>query len=363
MDTPPSTASISTVYRRIQLRDIATRAGVSISTVSRVLNNKTERISSEAIQRVMAAASELTQQNSPQPQAALDHIAIFSSSKFIGSKSDVFNTGMIRGVQDECQRLGVHVTFMITRPGDEGSDFIREKAQQSNIQGILFLGEDDRTLIENTMRHDLPIVLINSIHPGLPVDTITPANREGSMLAMQYLLDKGHRRILYATCSGRETLRTRHNTYRDMLAYAGIPYDPALVIEVPISHVDTTHAVMHEFLSQSPPHFTAAFCVNDYAALAFIRALRENGYRVPDDVSVVGFDDMSMVAFTDPPVTTVRIECEEIGARAVRELLARAVHPDRMPIRVEVACKLIERQSVRALPSATTHYEYTHSGE
>jgi DNA-binding LacI/PurR family transcriptional regulator len=99
-----------------------------------------------------------------------------------------------------------------------------------------------------------------------------------------------------------------------------------------------------------PHDFTAVFCRNDLTALALLRVLREAGLRVPEDVSVVGFDDLQIATLTDPPLTTIRVERERLGAMAVQRLAERIQQPALPAIRVELATCLISRQSVAAAP-------------
>ncbi len=110
---------------------------------------------------------------------------------------------------------------------------------------------------------------------------------------------------------------------------------------------------MRARLARGAPDFTALFCMNDICAIGVLRAVREAGLRVPDDLSMIGFDDIPMVAYTDPPLTTIRVARQELGLLGLQRLLDRAATPDLTPIRVEVACQLIERQSVAAVRRET----------
>jgi LacI family transcriptional regulator len=107
---------------------------------------------------------------------------------------------------------------------------------------------------------------------------------------------------------------------------------------------------MKTFLASSHPEFSAIFTANDSIAIGIIRAVQEAGLRVPEDISIIGFDDIDFAAFMHPPLTTIRVERKEIGKLAVRRLVERLAEPDLIPIRVEVKCSLIERQSVAMRP-------------
>jgi DNA-binding LacI/PurR family transcriptional regulator len=103
---------------------------------------------------------------------------------------------------------------------------------------------------------------------------------------------------------------------------------------------------MTQRLAQNGVDYTAVFCANDLSAMGFIRTAQEYGLNIPNDVSVIGFDDISAVAFLSPPLTTIRIESRQLAMLAVRRLIDRVADPNLMPIRVFIGCELIERQSV-----------------
>src|SRR5690606_10733739 len=127
----------------------------------------------------------------------------------------------------------------------------------------------------------------------------------------------GHQRILHITESKRRTIQHRTEAYHDTLIEAGIPFDPALIIECEINAEDT-YRVTKKLLAHKAPEFSAVFCANDISAMGFMRAAQEAGLRIPHDISVVGFDDIASVAFLTPPLTTIRIEIGELASMAVQ---------------------------------------------
>ena len=165
---------------------------------------------------------------------------------------------------------------------------------------------------------------------------------------MRYLIDNGHKRILHITQSKRRTIQRRAEAYQTALAEASISYDPQLVFEVEINAEETYKAMIHR-LAHEDIDFTAVFCANDLAAMGFMRAAQEVGLRIPQDVSVIGFDDIAPAAFLSPPLTTIRIETQELATLALHRLIDRAAQPNLTPIRVSLACHLIERRSVAHL--------------
>jgi LacI family transcriptional regulator len=142
--------------------------------------------------------------------------------------------------------------------------------------------------------------MINIDNPDLIEDAFLPDNYQGAQLAMRYLIENRHERILHITQSKRRTIQRRTEAYKVALAQAGIQYDPKLIVECEINP-EETYRVMTERLAQDEVEFTAVFCANDLSAMGFMRAAYDAGLRIPQDVSVVGFDDIASAAFLSPP--------------------------------------------------------------
>jgi DNA-binding LacI/PurR family transcriptional regulator len=332
---------------RIYQRDVAEHAGVSVSTVSRVLSNA-GGISESVQRRVLAAAAELGYESSETKRTnALQNVSLLTSLHLTPSL-DPFHADVLNGVEVACSEEGVHLSYATFNNGSSNADMVLHRLRQNPVDGLLLLSLDDPTLIEQIRALNLPMVMINIDNREVSEDTFLPDNYQGALLAMHYLIDCGHRRIMHITWPMRSTLRRRTEVYRAALEEAGIPYDPHLVVETEIN-AEETYRVMTDRLAQEELDYTAVFCANDLSAMGFMRAAQEIGLRIPKDVSVIGFDDIAAAAFLSPPLTTIRIESGELGALALRRLINRAAAPNMTPIRVSLACRLIERQSVASL--------------
>jgi DNA-binding LacI/PurR family transcriptional regulator len=331
--------------RRVYQRDIAEHAGVSVSTVSRVLRN-VAGISESVQQRVLAVAEELGYEGEKQA-AQLQNVGLLTSLP-IASALDPFHADVLNSVEQACGEEGIHLSYATLNNGASGDEKWLTRLRQNPIDGLLLLSLDDPAVIEQLRVLGLPIVMINVDLPELPEDSFLPDNYQGALLAMRYLIDRGHKRILHITQSKRRTIQWRAEAYRFALAEAGIPYDPQLLFDVEIN-AEETYAAMTHRLAQKDIDFTAVFCANDLSAMGFMRAAQEIGLRIPDDVSVIGFDDIAPSAFLSPPLTTIRIETQELATLAVRRLIDRAADPTLTPIRVSLSCHLIERRSVAQL--------------
>jgi len=330
--------------RRIQQREIAERVGVSVSTVSRVLNNM-PGISEAVTQRVLAAAAELGyRQADTQPEASLQNVFLLTSLPQ-APLLDPFHAEVLGAVEHECSRASLHFSYASLRNGSTKIELIAERLRRNSVDGLLLLSIDDVGLIEQIGALGLPTVMINVDLPELAIDTFLPDNSQGALLAMNHLIAQGHQRILHVTWSERSTIRRRREAYESALAGAGLPYDPCLVVEARMN-ADDTYQEMRRRLREESVNFTAAFCANDLGAMGLMRAAQEAGYRVPEDISVIGFDDIESAAYLSPPLTTVRIETVELAKLALKRLHDRVAAPELTPIRVSLACRLIERQSV-----------------
>lgn len=330
--------------RRMRQREIAERAGVSISTVSRVLNN-VSGISSTLQQRVLAAASELGYPISVDRRTSrLQNVALYTYLPAAPSL-DPFHGDVLNGVEAECGRQGVHLTYASISKLQLSPEHLIERLRQNPVDGLILMSVDDPELTRQLMAINQQIVMLNVDQRELPLDTFLPDNHYGALLATRHLIANGHRRIAHITWFERRTIRRRYEAYKLALAEADIPYDPGLIIEARIN-AENAYEALRKRLATQELDFTAVFCANDIAAIGAMRALQEVGLRIPDDVSIVGFDDLATTAFLSPPLTTVRIEREELGALAVRRLIERSNTPNLTPIRVEIAARLVERQSV-----------------
>jgi len=330
--------------QRIYQRDIAKHVGVSISTVSRVLGNA-GGISESVQQKVLAAAAELGYETTDDEKSDQLRNVMLLTSLSLSPALDPFHADVLSGVEWACHEQDIHFSYASFSSSGSNSEKILSRLQQQPIDGILLLSLDDPALLEQIRALNVPIAMINVDTLDTREDTFLPDNYQGARLAMQHLLANGHTRILHITQTRRRTIQRRTEAYQDALRDAGIPFDPNLLVEVEINAEQTYKAVTQR-LVQGGVDFTAVFCANDLSAMGFMRAAQEYGLNIPNDVSVIGFDDISSVAFLSPPLTTIRIESRQLATLAVRRLMDRVNDHDLVPIRVFLSCNLIERQSV-----------------
>jgi LacI family transcriptional regulator len=194
----------------------------------------------------------------------------------------------------------------------------------------------------------MPVVMIDRDVPNVEVDAVLTDHRLGGYLATRHLLELGHTRI--ACIAGPSSITPsaeRIIGYRKALEEAGLPYDEKLVLRGDYhaqSGMDITHTIL-----RMDPRPTAIFALNDLMALGALRAAAEAGCSVPTDLAVVGYDDLELSHFTNPPLTTIAQPKTEIGAQAVDLLVDRMSRKDRPPSRVVLPPELIVRRSTQSI--------------
>ena len=331
--------------RRPTSADVATRAGVSRTTVSFVLNDRPgANISPPTRERVLLAAAELGYH--PHAPARIlaggkSHTLGFvlrQSPEQVAGDASLAET--LRGLATAARAAGFRV--MVEPLDPEGGSY-EGLLRAQHVDGLVVSGPriDDEGLVR-LARDGFPIVLQGSL-PGLDVASVDIDNVSGARRAVEHLIGLGRRRIAFITNAplAYTAARERRDGYRDALAAANIEYDERLVAEAAFD-AGSGHRAMAALLKRGP--IDAAFVASDVVAFGAIAAIREAGLTVPRDVSVVGFDDIALAAFFDPPLTTVRLPAFDLGLAAGTALLDRVAGRS-LPDRTLLPTELIVRSS------------------
>jgi len=338
------------MQRRPTSADVAARAGVSRTTVSFVLNDRADaKIPDATRRRVLDAADELGYiPHAPARQLAggRSHIialVLRQSAEQVAGDAILVET--LRGLASAARTEGFRVMVEpLALNGPESSYASLLRAQHAD--GLVVSGPriDDPALLE-LVRDGFPVVLQGSL-PDVAVASVDVDNVAGARQAVEHLLALGHRRIACITNAPLvyTAARERLDGYRQALEAGGVDWDDALVQEGAFD-ASSGHRAMAALLERTT--FDAVFVASDVVALGAIGALRETGRRVPSDVSVVGFDDIPLAAYFDPPLTTVRLPAFELGQAAGRALIRRIGDPA-IPDRTLLPIELIVRSSTQA---------------
>lgn len=303
----------------LTISQIAKLAGVSKTTVSRVLNNKGE-IKEETRNRVLQVISE----NHYRPNSAARTIKS-RETKTIGLlipyeadyiMSNPFYYDVIRGIATEVDSKNYYLLLMYSRQ-ESYLEIVREK----RIDGLLLLslGNQHLHLLDELVQTGIPMVSLSAVPGNLNIPTVSVNDFSGAKKAVSYLVKQGHRNI--ALLNGPRNLVSNEERFRgycSVLDSNGIPYRDDFVIECDISVKNGRYA-MEEFLNY--PELTAVFVSGDLMAIGAIEAIRHSGKRIPDDISIVAYDNIAMSGYLSPALTTVNQFGEKKGRIAANTLI------------------------------------------
>lgn len=335
----------------VRMQDVAAEGQVSTSTVSRVLGGNDSRIPEATRERVLAVAAAMGYR----PNAIASGLRL-QTTHTIGFISDVIasspNAGaMVQGAQDAAWRAG-KVLMLVNTGGDPDLEHEAiDTLLQRQVDGLIYATMYHQVVEPPPALRTVPCVLLDARSSTDSFSSVVPDEAGGAAAAVRVLADAGHTRIGYLnSAAGVPAAAERYAGYQAELTRLGLAADDHLV-EDDIDEFEGGLAAAGRLLDlEDAP--TALFCFNDRMAAGAIRAAHKRGLRVPDDLSVVGFDNQELVALlTDPPLTTVQLPHYEMGCWAVDQLLAAMNGPETVT-RHRAACTLVERASVAPPPGA-----------
>ncbi|HEX2990952.1 MAG TPA: LacI family DNA-binding transcriptional regulator [Anaerolineales bacterium] len=325
------------------IREVAESAGVSYATVSHVINN-TRLVSPETRERVLAAMDALNYRPN-----ALARSLRQGKTNTIGlvlpDSANPFFAEISRSIEDEAFKKGYSVFLCNTELDTQRELFYVDVLSKKQVDGIIFVAAGDQAdSLDYLIQRRMPLVMIDREVPNVEADAVLTDNQLGGYLATRHLLDLSHRRI--ACIAGPSSITPSSERiigYRKALEEAGISYDEKLILRGDYhaqSGMDITHIILG-----MDPRPTAIFALNDLMALGALRAAAEAGCSVPEDLAVVGYDDLEISRFTNPPLTTIAQPKKEVGTRAVNLLVERMSEKSQPPVRLVLPPELIIRRS------------------
>ena len=340
--------------KQATIRDVAELAKVSLATVSRVLNDTTYPVSPELKQRVREAAEKL--QYIPNGSRGLSYGQQKDIALILPNITNQFYMQTMLGVGDVLVKQGYHLTLCNTvRSASQERAFLRQ-LYDKGVKGVILSSVDENAdTIDEYARKGMKFVLLDQKISKLECSGISFDSREGARIATQYLIDRGHRNIAFATLPmSRWTRMEMYKGYQSALRTAGLAASRRLVYERRPEEVpnysnlelEAGYMIANEFLKNNCPA-TAIVCINDMLAIGIIRTLMQNGVKVPEDVSVVGFDDIPFASIFMPALTTVHCSAVEMGRLASLMLLDSFENEmQEAPVSMRLAPTLVVRDSV-----------------
>lgn len=311
------------------IRDVAAAAGVSPATVSRVLNERVE-VATDLRERVIAAVTELGYRPNG-PARSLRKRATTVLGIIITDVQNPFFTSMVRGIEDAAQRAGYSVVLANSDEDQDKQQRYLEVAAAEQLAGVVLAPAHQSTRgLDVVVGQGIPVVTVDRRLRGAAVDSVLVNNHKAARDATEHLIERGRRRVgfvagLLDTTTGARRLAG----YKAALKHAGIPLDEKLIAEADF-RLEGGYEATKKLLERARPD--AVFASNNLMTIGALQAIAEAGVAIPDDVAVVGFDDISWATALRPPLTAVRQPTYEIGQRAA-ELLLDRVRGDPAPRR------------------------------
>lgn len=308
---------------RYNIKDVAKACGVSISTISHALNDS-RYVKKETKEKIFSIASEMGYKPSTLAKGlrkkSLNTIAVF-----VPNIASQFFSQVLLGVNKIANKNDFHIIIVNTFYDSDEETRLIENLKNQYVDGAIFIsGFDNSKSIQDLYEEKIPIVLV-ARKTGINIPSVLINNFEASKSGTDYLVSLGHKNIGYVTfnLNGRQTLRERFEGYRQGLAQNNLEYVPenVLIIEQsPIDEMSIAYEQCKKFYeNKSLP--TAIMTVTDNVAAGVYNFLKEKGLGIPDDVSVMGFDNLLLGAFLDPPLTTIEQPKEKMGEIAMEMLL------------------------------------------
>lgn len=328
------------------IKDVARLAGVSTTTVSHVIN-KTRFVAETTQEKVLDAVKQLNYA----PSAVARSLKC-NTTRTIGmlvtQSTNLFFSEVIDGVESYCYRQGY--TLILCNTGgiyEKQRDYIRMLAEK-RVDGMLVMCSDlTEELLEMLESHpDIPKVIMDWGPETSQADKIIDNSEEGGYLATKYLIEKGHQAI--ACLSGhfvKAACQERIAGFRRAMAEANLPVNDDWILEGNFE-CDTAVLAADKILAMDTRP-TAVFCFNDTMALGLISRLQQRGVRVPDDMSIIGYDNIELAEYFSPPLTTVHQPKRRVGKNAFEILLERIKDKEHERRTFEMHPEIVERDTVR----------------
>jgi LacI family transcriptional regulator len=337
---------VTTMKKRPTLRDVAQLAGVSKATAARVVSGSSEPIREQTRERVLEAVRQLGYERHA-VAGSLRSARTYMVALSIPDITNPFWPEVARGVQDTLEESGYTVVMLNNDWKVEREQTHLRRMGQNQFDGLII--NPTSTLNADLLNLRLPVVVLASGEAFPDFDTVGSDSARAGQMAMEHLLECGHRRIgMIMGSLRRRKSHTHRDTYIRMHQEYGLPLDQDLITLSDFSQEGGYQSMKWLLSLPMPP--TAVFAVNDILALGALQAVQEARLPVPDAISIIGMDDIFAAATTYPPLTTISKPKYEIGARAAQFLLERINGtPISEPRHVLLPCTLVQRGSTALL--------------
>jgi len=331
---------------KVSVRKISDITGFSPATVSNALNHK-KGVNKETAEKILKVAEELGYRN--KSRITKIRFVIFRKNGLIIDDSP-FHPAVIEGVERQAKSMGYETVFCYMDVKDPAYLVQVHEMLENTENAIVLLGtemlEEDLAIYADAKAK---IILLDGWSDRYVFDSVLISNTDSAGRAVEYLYQKGHRKIGYIQGDFRiQAFKYREIGYQRIMGRYGLEIQPGYVAAVG-TKIETAYEGMKRYLDQTKEIPTAFFADNDIIAIGAMRALKEYGYNIPEDVSIIGFDNISFGSISDPPLTTVHVYKHEMGEIAVMELIRVIQGSKKIKTKIQVCTDFIERGSVRKI--------------
>lgn len=330
---------------KISIKQLSEMSGFSPATVSNVLNGK-KGVNKDTAELIMKLARESGYLNENRMTSI--KLVVYKKHGWVLSDTPFFSF-LTEGINEECRASGYDTVICNLNEHSEDFESHLEQILSDPNSGILLLatemGEED---VKAFHRAVAPLVVLDASFEQMEFDTVLINNTDSVNNAVGHLIKMGHREIGYLKSSMRiQNFRYREAGYRRAYEEAEIAVNPAFTVELTPT-MEGAYKDMARFLERNPQLPTAYFADNDIIALGAMKALKEAGCRIPEDISIIGFDDLPFCEISSPPLSTIRVFKQEMGQMAVKRLLDKIKSQSKIVSKIQIGTEYIERESVKA---------------
>lgn len=333
------------VKRSVTIKDVAKHAGLSVGTVSMALNNS-DKISEATKKAVRKAVSELGYRANP-----FGRFLSTNTSRSIGclvpDLTNPFYGQLLESIQREVEARGISLLIGLTNENSAVENKLINQFIDQGVDGIMMIPSTDTkrdiSLIKKLLDDKFPLSFISSYYPELPVNTVMSDLKMGSYLMTKHLISSGQKKIVLVS-GNKEFVQfdERISGYKESFKEAGLDFDPSWIIESDVVTYQGGYNAVQGVYEEKEPD--AIMAINDVMAMGIISQMRAHGVRVPEDVSVAGYDDLSISAIQETPLSTVKQNFSLMGREAVNMLFRLISGGEREGI-IRTSVELVLRKS------------------
>lgn len=338
---------------KVTINDIARASKVSIATVSLVLNNR-PGISQETRNRVLEVSENLGYFSRPTNIAnRCGHLSrlglLIKTESNLAPQANPFYSKVMMGIEEACRRSGVSLLFSMLPVDDDNHPVERPTLINSeDVDGLLMVGTFvDKTILSVGNKRQTPIILVDSYSDTETFDTIVSDNFHAAYQAVEYLIERGHKHIALVGSEpdAYPSLKGRRNGYLRALKEHNIAETYVANFNLNSENKQKANEEIRRMLKENP-QITAIFGINDDAAVTALRVAKEMGLVIPNDVSIIGYDDTYLATNASPALTTMHVDITAMGRAAVQLMSFRLENPEAARMTLIIHPTLVERDSV-----------------